>query len=273
MAMAFAGPAAGRIRERMDQPGRFVLDSLVTLPKGAQVVRMSSSVEHVAALGGEEPMQAGGASVFRVESTGEPTLLSLTLRTGGPRDKPPSARVTTRPGDGPGAESDLPGSAYLLPWAPPSPPPPAPLESVPHLAGGDPVKGRAVFLSAESKCSACHRVKGEGATVGPDLSALAGRDRVEVYRDVYEPSARIHPDYVSYTVALKDGRVVVGTIRAEGASAIRVTDTEAKSTTIPRSEIEDLRPSATSIMPVGLAGAIGAERLRDLIAFLTAPPR
>jgi putative heme-binding domain-containing protein len=82
----------------------------------------------------------------------------------------------------------------------------------------------------------------------------------------------IRPDYVPYTVALKDGRVVVGIVRAEGAGAVRVTDTDAKTTLVRRAEIEELRPSATSIMPVGLAGAIGEANLRDLVAFLTAAP-
>ena len=46
---------------------------------------------------------------------------------------------------------------------------------------------------------------------------------------------------------------------------------EAKVTVIPRAQMDDFRPSATSIMPVGLAAAIGPERLRDLIAFLVTP--
>ena len=83
--------------------------------------------------------------------------------------------------------------------------------------------------------------------------------------------ARVYPYFVPYTVALKDGRVLVGTVRAEGASAIKVTDTEAKAIVVPRADVEDVRPSATSIMPVGLAGAIGEARLRDLVAFLTSP--
>ena len=75
-----------------------------------------------------------------------------------------------------------------------------------------------------------------------------------------------------YTVALKDGRVLVGTVRAEGADAVKLNDTEAKSVVVKRSEVEEFRPSATSIMPVGLAGVIGEAGLRDLIAYLTVKP-
>lgn len=93
-----------------------------------------------------------------------------------------------------------------------------------------------------------------------------------VYRDIAEPSAVIHPDYVPYTVALKDGQVLAGTVRAEGADALRVTNTDARTTTVNKSDVEELRPSATSIMPVGLTGAIGEAKMRDLMAFLMSPP-
>jgi putative heme-binding domain-containing protein len=73
-------------------------------------------------------------------------------------------------------------------------------------------------------------------------------------------------------VALKDGRVLVGVVRAEGANAIRVTDTDAKTTVVSRTAIDELRPSSTSIMPVGLVGALGDGPVRDLLAFLTRVP-
>jgi putative heme-binding domain-containing protein len=78
---------------------------------------------------------------------------------------------------------------------------------------------------------------------------------------------------VSYVVATKEGRVLAGTVRAEGADAIRVIDADAKATVIPRVAVDQLRASGTSIMPVGLAGALGEQRVRDLVAFLTTPPK
>ena len=62
----------------------------------------------------------------------------------------------------------------------------------------------------------------------------------------------IEPDYTTYTVATRDGQVLSGVVRAEGADAIRVTDTNAKSTTVRRDKVQEIRPSATSIMPPDL---------------------
>ena len=52
-----------------------------------------------------------------------------------------------------------------------------------------------------------------------------------------------------------------------GDELIRVTDTNAKSTEIRRGQIQQIRPSGTSIMPVGLAAMLGDAAIRDLIAF------
>ena len=89
-----------------------------------------------------------------------------------------------------------------------------------------------------------------------------------VYQSIAAPSAEIAPDYVPFTVAARDGRVLAGLVKAEGADSIRVTDTNAKSSILRRDEIDQIRPSATSIMPVGLAAAIGQSGLRDLMAYL-----
>jgi putative heme-binding domain-containing protein len=104
------------------------------------------------------------------------------------------------------------------------------------------------------------------------LTEIGRKSRAEIYRSIAAPSAAIEPDYASYTVATKDGRVFVGLVRSEGGDAIRVTDTNAQAALVPRGQVLQIRPSATSIMPVGLTATLGDTAIRDLIAFLTAPP-
>ncbi len=256
----------------LKRKGRLSLTSFVTLPKGPIVLNLSTNGPVEATFGGEPPNDdedgkkaKAGKATFRTESSGEPILLTITVPTG---EHPPVLTLDFEP-HAKSSRGSLMAGRLTLPWAPPTPPPIAPLENVPDLKNGDPKKGAIIFAGAESKCANCHKVRGQGGSVGPDLSGLVGRDRTEVYLDIFNPSARIHPDYVSYTIALKDGKVLVGTVRVKGGNDIVVTDTEAKVTQIPRADIDDIRPSAASIMPVGLVGAIGEANLRDLIAFLT----
>src|SRR5689334_15615949 len=58
------------------------------------------------------------------------------------------------------------------------------------LAGkGDAARGRAVFFDARSAgCASCHRARGEGADVGPDLSDVGGKyGREHLVESVLEP--------------------------------------------------------------------------------------
>jgi putative heme-binding domain-containing protein len=259
----------------LSQPGRLTLHTTVVLPAGRATLSLAAGGPFEATIGGEnlEPVadpRGGQRAAFDLESTGEPVDLAVAVRTGA-GERSLSLRVTYH-SDADPTERPLSRARLLLPWAPAVPSAAAPGGPLPNLAGGDPVRGEAVFFSDEAKCVSCHRVRGQGGIVGPDLSDLARHDRAWIYRAIAEPSAVIHPEYVAYTVVVKDGRVVVGVVRAEGADVLLVTDTNAQTTRVRRAEVEELRPSATSIMPVALAGALGEARLRDLIAFLATPP-
>jgi putative heme-binding domain-containing protein len=170
-----------------------------------------------------------------------------------------------------GKDHALAREQVTVPWAPlpPEAAAQAPLV-LPDLSGGDPARGQALFSGEQARCSQCHAFRGKGGTVGPDLTEIGKKGRAEIYRSIAAPSASIEPDYTSYTVANKDGQVVVGVVRAEGPHGIRVTDSNAKPTMIERGKIAQIRPSGTSIMPVGLAGMLGDAAVRDVIAFLTA---
>ena len=256
------------LRGEVPGGGDLTLQALIAAPKGDLTLELDASDPFEATFGVETTRSVASKpdahrATLKAEATGEPVYFSMTLP--GLKAAPTWIRATT--GSGP-----LPRSAFVLPWAPPAPGP-SPASEVPAamLAGGDPGRGEAVFFGEQAKCSTCHQVGGRGGVVGPDLTGLAGVDRAWVYRNIVEPSASIHPDYVSYTVSMKDGRIAMGVVRAEGADALKVGDIDAKQTIIPRAEVEEIRPSVSSIMPVGLLGAIGEDRTRDLLAYLTAP--
>jgi putative heme-binding domain-containing protein len=257
--------------DRLEKPGRLTLTTLVRLPEGPVDIEISANTNHTASLDGEEGLKRDSrekvTTTLKLESKGEPALFTVSAATGPGKLRDLHVSYTFQ--DGARIEPRIAPRSLTLPWVPLPVPVPPPMENLPFLKGGDPKRGAIVFASEEAKCAHCHRVRGVGAEVGPDLSGLVGRDLKEVYRDIAEPSARIHPSFVPYTVALKDGRVLVGTVLAEGADSVRVTDSEAKATVLKRADVEEFRPSATSIMPVGLAGAVGEENVRDLVAFLT----
>lgn len=165
----------------------------------------------------------------------------------------------------------LPLSRILVPWARgANQKPETPEYTVPpELQGGQWARGRAIFLGELARCSQCHTFRGQGGKLGPDLSNLVHRDYASVLRDIREPSFAINPDFITYSVALADGRVLNGPIRTEGQNLL-VGDGQGKVTTVVKDEVEEARPSPESTMPTGLAEQVGPERLKDLLTYLMA---
>jgi putative heme-binding domain-containing protein len=196
-----------------------------------------------------------------------PVPLEITLVTGEQTNLEIS--YTTQEDNRPRA---LPLRRFLLPWAAGLQPEKAvAAREIPELRGGDWSRGRAVFFGEQAKCSTCHKVRGRGSDIGPDLSNLIHRDHASVVRDIHAPGAAINPDFIAHSVALADGRVLNGTLRSDGDSLI-IADTTGRETKVNRADVETTSPSSTSIMPEGLDVAIGPEKLRDLLTFLLTEP-
>jgi putative heme-binding domain-containing protein len=116
-------------------------------------------------------------------------------------------------------------------------------------------------------------VRGEGGTIGPDLSNLIARDYSSVLRDIREPSYAINPDFAAHRLLTHDGRILIGRLLADApADRLRFADQRGQVTELSRDEVEQLEPAATSLMPEGIVAALGPARLRDLLAFVLLPP-
>ena len=142
----------------------------------------------------------------------------------------------------------------------------------PRKPDGDWQHGRDLFYGPQLACAKCHRIRGEGGLAGPDLSNLIHRDSTSVLRDIRDPNATLHPDYVTYNVATKDGEVTQGFIRSQGADSVALFDVAGKETVIARSMITSLRPTEVSLMPMGLLDGLKEDAVRDLLTFLLWEP-
>ena len=166
----------------------------------------------------------------------------------------------------------LPITTLYAPWLPMRVKPQPIVEDKTDLAGGDYERGRGLFFGEQLKCATCHRIRGEGATVGPDLSNLVSRDAASVLRDLKDPNASINPDYVAYNVALHDGRELTGFVRAQDAESLRLISADGKENIFRRVEVKELRASSVSLMPTGLVDTLKEEQIRDLLTFLLNEP-
>ena len=132
------------------------------------------------------------------------------------------------------------------------------------LATADKSAGRAVFAAT---CATCHTLYGEGGKLGPDLTG-SGRDNLDyLMENIADPSAVVSADFRMTVLHLKDGRLLNGMIAAKSERTLTL-QTMTEKTTVERSEIEKIDELPLSLMPEGLADALGETQMRDLIAYL-----
>jgi putative membrane-bound dehydrogenase-like protein len=131
--------------------------------------------------------------------------------------------------------------------------------------GGDGRRGAALF---DKHCQTCHQHQGRGHKVGPDLSGIAGRAPEALLVDILDPNREVAPDYVTLTVATRRGQLVSGLLAEESATTLKLRRADAIEETLLRSEIDEVRSSALSLMPEGLEQYLNLQDMADLIAFL-----
>jgi putative membrane-bound dehydrogenase-like protein len=136
----------------------------------------------------------------------------------------------------------------------------------------DPAAGRRVFFHPNGPgCFKCHTIDGRGGHVGPDLSRAVGTmNRIQLIQSILEPSREIAPQYVSWTFALHDGKVVTGMIVHENEGHTIVGNSEGKTIDLKTADIAERVPQRVSVMPDKLTDRMTLQELRDLIAFLDA---
>ena len=131
---------------------------------------------------------------------------------------------------------------------------------------GDPVKGQAVY---QKVCGQCHKIHGQGAEVGPDIT-LNGRSSFEqLLSNVFDPNLVIGADYQARIVLTTEGRVITGLLVEDSPQRIVLKVQGGKQEIIPRNQVEEFTVSKLSLMPEDLEKQYQSAEWVDLFAFLT----
>lgn len=127
--------------------------------------------------------------------------------------------------------------------------------------------GRAIFTKT---CAQCHRLFGIGGDVGPELTGSNRANLEYVLSNVLDPSALIAKDYMATIVATVDGRILTGIVRDEDDRTVTL-QTANETITLPRDEIDEMQPSAQSMMPDDILNPLSEADVRALVAYLASP--
>ena len=141
-------------------------------------------------------------------------------------------------------------------------------------AVGDEQAGKALFFdSSKSKnCSACHAFNGEGAAIGPDLSAAAAsKSARDLFLGIILPRDIKESRYATITVFLRSGDKITGIKKEEDAESIKVFDTTelpAVLRTVQKENISKTEFVKDSVMPTDYASSYTLKQLLDIVTFL-----
>jgi len=139
-----------------------------------------------------------------------------------------------------------------------------------NLEDRDISNGRQAFTAAS--CFACHRVNGEGGSIGPDLSASMRRFSIRDFLEaVIEPSKVISDHYGVSVIRKTDGNQIYGNVVNYYGDAIGFQSDSLNAADIlriPRKDIVSLELSPISPMPPGLLSTLTREDILDLLAYL-----
>lgn len=116
-------------------------------------------------------------------------------------------------------------------------------------------------------CGQCHKLYGEGGTIGPDLTGSNRKNIDYLLENLLDPSALIARDYKLTTIVTVDGRLLSGIVRRENERVV-VLQTVNETIALERSEIDALEPSPQSMMPEGILDRLSPEELQGLVAYL-----
>lgn len=133
-----------------------------------------------------------------------------------------------------------------------------------------PVDLRAGHELARKACLTCHKLNGEGAEVGPDLTG-SGRSSLEaLLANVIDPNQVIGTGYENVMIETKDDRSVSGRLIEDTPAYVKLLAAGPKEEIVARTDIASMRVSEFSVMPEGLEQMPDAD-FRNLISFILNP--
>ncbi|MCH2402219.1 MAG: c-type cytochrome [Pirellulales bacterium] len=133
---------------------------------------------------------------------------------------------------------------------------------------GDKQRGAQIF-QMRGTCAKCHKVRGAGKEVGPDLSEIGSKLSAQaLYVSILDPSAGISHNYESYILVTAEGTVLTGIKVSDSATQITIKTAEAVERTFKKEDLEEVIKQPTSLMPEDLQKNLSAKDLVDLVEYL-----
>jgi putative heme-binding domain-containing protein len=132
-------------------------------------------------------------------------------------------------------------------------------------SSGDPEEGKKHFAA---KCGTCHKLFGEGKSIGPPLDGYERGSLKFWLPAIIEPSLEIREGFQSYQALTDDGRVITGMMAAQDPKTVTLRTADDRQVVLVRDELEVFQPVKTSLMPEQAFKDMTDQQISDLFAYL-----
>jgi putative heme-binding domain-containing protein len=132
---------------------------------------------------------------------------------------------------------------------------------------GDPVRGKAWY--EKSDCASCHRIRGVGSRLGPDLTEIGTNRRAgELETSLLDPDAEILDQNRTFQAVTASGAEITGVLLNQDAFSVQLLDAKERLLNLPKSQLRDRKFLPKSPM-ASYREKLNPQELADLIAYLS----
>jgi cytochrome c oxidase cbb3-type subunit 3 len=138
----------------------------------------------------------------------------------------------------------------------------------PENVPGDPRRGQELYQT-KGHCSQCHIIRGQGGSLGPELTEIGSRRSAAHLRaTILDPGSTLPERFLEVQVVTKDGRHISGVRINEDTFSIQVRDLNGGLHSFVKEDLKELqRDTGKSPMP-SFRGVFSAAEMDDLVADL-----
>ncbi|HVN78160.1 MAG TPA: c-type cytochrome [Terriglobia bacterium] len=139
-----------------------------------------------------------------------------------------------------------------------------------HVAvPGNQNSGQQIFFG-KGHCSECHMIRGQGGSLGPDLSNIGGeRTLAEIRESILKPGSSSPNKYRGVYVVTESGERIEGTLRNRDNFSLQIMDRTGKFRFFLISELREVVLQEKSMMPNDIGSLLNSEEVQNLLAFLS----
>ena len=138
-----------------------------------------------------------------------------------------------------------------------------------HSSGGSGDKARGkTLVEGKGQCLTCHRIRGAGSRVGPDLTDIGNYRRAgELEQSLLDPDADIASTNRFFRVVLKNGTSFTGKLLNQDTFTMQLMNTNEQLVSLQKSDIRESSYVSKSSMP-SYKSKLSSQELADVVSYL-----